>query len=319
VRQREEDRPERLDAVRRPPPAPADPRADFSRAIQQTAGNAALQRILARQPVQAPAQPPVPADLTAWHDRKPTTNAEYAQWILDAEAQGFLAYMNARRTKPQLEDLRDGKKVEGAHPDDDEVIGGLVIAHAEIGARAAKWLGDPGKAKEPFVINDYIRHEHKGHSSGERLDVGGMDWTGTKGPGQVTDALKALPAGRYGIGLPFQGQFLPADEWFNPRATKAQADAEAAGRTTAEVTDASLVKGNTQRITGTWSKADTEKVKANWDVPAGWTIKAAGPAAVAALKSAALKQAIHDLNAAGYDIYVFPDNNNHIHIQKGDG
>lgn len=25
---------------------------------------------------------------------------------------------------------------------------------------------------------------------------------------------------------------------------------------------------------------------------------------------------INDLNAAGYTIYVFPDNDNHIHIQK---
>jgi hypothetical protein len=36
---------------------------------------------------------------------------------------------------------------------------------------------------------------------------------------------------------------------------------------------------------------------------------------VTRLKSADLKEAIKDLNADGYSIYVFPDNDNHIHIQ----
>jgi hypothetical protein len=36
---------------------------------------------------------------------------------------------------------------------------------------------------------------------------------------------------------------------------------------------------------------------------------------VTRLKSADLKKAIKDLNANGYSIYVFPDNNNRIHIQ----
>ena len=307
---RREELPERRPAGPRREPAP-DPRLLL---VQQTGGNAALQRLLARQPAKTEADP-VPADLKAWHERKLTTNPEYAQWILDAETQGFVRF--PKRTRDQLEDLKDSKKVVRADPASTDVIGGLEISHALIDERATRWIGDPTKAKDPFVINDYIRNEKGGHGSGERLDVGGFDWTGSKGPDQVVNALKTLPAGKYGIGLPFQGEFFPLPDWFGPQAEKAVADAQAASKTTAEITTPLLVKGNTQRITGAWS-ADS-KTAANWDVPAGWTTKTVGPSAVSSLKSATLKKEIKDLNAAGYDIYVFPDNNSHIHIQKGNG
>jgi hypothetical protein len=353
-------------------PAP-DPRtlAALARRIQQSAGNVALQRVIARQPTrtalheidpheggddalglsllaegaerddgggaalppgtmadaapappgptQAPAPPPVPAEIATWQARKPATNLEYAQWILDAEAHGFVKFLNVKRSKEQLESLRDGKPVVGADPADQEILGGLVISHALITERATRWASDTNKPKDPFQMGDYIRNEHKGHSTGERVDIGGFDWSGAKGPGQIITALKALPPDKYGIGLPFQGEFFPRDQWFNPQATQAVADAEAAGKTTAEITTPLLAKGSTQKATGTWSKDDVEKIKRNWDIPPGWKLKSGGGSAFPTLKSAELKKAIKDLNANGYDIYVFPDNENHLHVQQGNG
>ncbi len=357
------DRENRLVRARKAPrsePAP-DPRSlpALARAIQQSAGNVALQRVLARQRADvhaiepheggddkqalgllaqlgddseaaiptgvtleaapAPAASLVPDDIAKWQARKPATNLEYAQWILDAEAHGFVKFSNPKRSKEQLESLRDGKPVVGADPADQEILGGLVISHALIAERATRWGADTNKAKEPFVMGDYIRKEKGGHSSGERVDIGGFDWTGSKGPDQIVTALKALPPDKYGIGLPFQGEFFPRDQWFNPQAKQAVADAEAADKTTADITTPLLTKGSTLKVTGTWDKNDVATIPQNWDVPPGWKLKSGGGSAVGALKSATLKKGIKDLNAAGYDIYVFPDNENHLHVQQGNG
>ena len=101
-------------------------------------------------------------------------------------------------------------------------------------------------------MGDYIRKEKGGHSTGERVDIGGFDWTGSKGPDQIVTALKALPPDKYGIGLPFQGEFFPRDQWFNPQAKQAVADAEKANKTTADITTPLLTKGSTLKVTGTW-------------------------------------------------------------------
>ncbi len=332
------DEPERRALSGQRPAVPSDPAA--LAALSRTIGNAAVQRILARQRAKtdddvvapheggddsegliplAEAAPAIPAEVTAWNARTPKTNPEYATWILDAEALGFVQFLSVKRSKVQLESLRDGKKVVGADPAAKDIIGGLVISRALIAERASRWIKDPAKPKDPFVMGDYIRQEVGGHSTGERVDIGGFDWTGANGPGQVITALNALPADKYGIGLPFQGEFFPDSDWFEPQAKQAVEAAQKAGKTTAEITTPLLAKGKTTRITGTWSADDVEKRPANWDIPAGWTVTAGGPSAVSSLKSSALKTAIKNLNAAGYDIYVFPDNPRHLHIQKGNG
>jgi hypothetical protein len=56
---------------------------------------------------------------------------------------------------------------------------------------------------------------------------------------------------------------------------------------------------------------------ATWDAAKpGWVPASAGGSAFDHLKSADLTKAIRDLNHAGYGIYVFPDNDNHIHVQQ---
>ena len=119
---------------------------------------------------------------------------------------------------------------------------------------------------------------------------------------QVEEALRALPADSYGIGLPFQGEFFPKDEWLDERKKVAEA-AAGEGGTPAAITQASLQKWVGTRYTATF--ADGKWVDA----------KTSGQA-IDRLKSATLKAAITELNGKGYKIYVFPDNDNHIHIQN---
>ena len=69
------------------------------------------------------------------------------------------------------------------------------------------------------------------------------------------------------------------------------------------ITDASLEKFTTKRFTSTYANGK-------------WTDTKVAGSAVGHLKSATLKTATTELNGAGYDIYVFPDNDNHIHIQN---
>jgi len=69
------------------------------------------------------------------------------------------------------------------------------------------------------------------------------------------------------------------------------------------ITDASLEKSTTKRFTSTYANGK-------------WTDTKVAGSAVGHLKSATLKTATTELNGAGYDIYAFPDNYNHIHIQN---
>jgi hypothetical protein len=51
-------------------------------------------------------------------------------------------------------------------------------------------------------------------------------------------------------------------------------------------------------------------------VDGAWVETKASGQAISRLRSATLKAAITELNGAGYSIHVFPDNDNHIHIQN---
>ena len=249
---------------------------------------------------QAPAADKAVSD---WHTRALATNADYAQWILDGEGLGFVTFTAGMGSKAQMTDLAAGKKVSGVDPGQSAVLAGLSTIHAIVDGRAAHWLADPSQAKAPLMVGSFIRPT--GHR-GQAIDINGLDWTGRAGPGQVAALLQELPKGSYGIGLPFQGDFFPAELELARRMRAAQAKAGEAG-TPDPITDASLQRWVTGTYTATWNAAKT---------PApGWDVADAGGSAVSHLRSADLRKAIRDLNGSGYSIYVFPDNDNHIHIQ----
>jgi hypothetical protein len=312
------------------PAAPAP--AAFIARLQQTAGNRAVTALLARQPLEydtepheggdasgllellgpqdevaeladtpAVAAPAAAADPVGdWTAKAPATNAEYAQWIIDGVAHGFVIWSPGMGAQKQMEDLAAGKTVKGTDPAKPAILGSLKTIKSLVGARVTKWRGDETKPKDPLSVGSFLRGP--GAHGGRAIDINGFDWTGTNGPAQVEEALRALPAGSYGIGLPFQGQFFPKDEWLDER-KKAAVAAAGEGGTPAAITEASLQKWVGTRYTATY--ADGKWVDA----------KTSGQA-IDRLKSATLKAAITELNGKGYKIYVFPDNDNHIHIQS---
>ena len=254
-----------------------------------------------------PAQDPTVADTEVWARQELTTNAEYAQFILDADAKGFV-HWTAAASKGQVESLAMGVKVAQADPRQKNILGGLRIVHDLIVHKVGKWVSDPATRKGTVAVGSFLRSTDP-HGTGRMIDINEFDWTGKDGPAQVAEALTALTPGNYGIGLPFQGEFFPRDEWFETRAVKAKADAK--GGNPAPITEASLVKWTIYLYTATWNphKTKGDKGKPGWE-----TAKASGRA-VDHLKSDLLKKEIANLNKVGYTIYVFPDNDNHIHIQ----
>jgi hypothetical protein len=300
--------------------------------LQQTAGNRAVTAMLAREPLeyvtepheggdasgllnalgpeeaeppqlepaaaadtaQPPAAATAPDPVAAWTARTPATNAEYAQWIIDGVALGFVIWTPQMGAQKQMEALAANKTVKGTDPTKPEILGSLKTIKTLAGARVSKWRADETKPKDPLSVGSFLRGP--GAHGGRAIDINGLDWTGTNGPAQVEEALRALPADSYGIGLPFQGQFFPKSEWLDERKKNA-------GDPPADITQPSLQKFVGTRYTSTFKDG-------------AWEDKKAGGQAIDRLKSSTLKAAIAELNGKGYKIYVFPDNDNHIHIQN---
>ncbi len=223
--------------------------------------------------------------VTDWQARKLTTNAEYAQWVLDGEAQGFVTFTPGMGSKAQMTDLAAGKKVSGVDPAQASLLEGLVTIHGLVGARVTRWVADPTTDKNPLAVGSFIRPT--GHR-GQAIDLNGLDWTGPGGPGQVAAMLQDLPAGNYGIGLPFQGEFFPASLNLDTRMQAAQT--KAGDGVPEAITDTSLQKFTTHTYTASWNAEKKPE--------AGWDVDQTGGRAVDHLKSADLKKAITDLNSA---------------------
>jgi hypothetical protein len=346
MRRRTDEREPEREREKEAPTATAAPPAALIARLQQSAGNQAVTAFIARQPAAAGPAPapaeldtepheggdasgllellgpqeesafdPVPeladqADQTAapqaqsdpvadWMAKAPATNAEYAQWIVDGVTHGFVLW-TGKDSKAQMEKLAANEKVGSTDPSKADILGGLKTIRALVSAKATKWTGDKTKPKETVGVGSFIRGASP--HDGRAIDINKLDWTGANGPVQVEEALRALPAGSYGIGLPFQGEFFPKDEWLDVRKKAAEA-AAGEGGTPAAITQASLQKWVGTRYTATF--ADGKWVDA----------KTTGQA-IDRLKSATLKAVITELNGKGYKIYVFPDNDGHIHIQS---
>jgi len=178
-------------------------------------------RLLRRRRGAVPARPEVPEPkpesdpLNDWLATKPTKNTEYAQWILDGKVHGFVV-VHFSQSETQLTSLAAGEKVFAADPAQEAIFGSLETIAALVTAMAKKWQADSSEPKEPLAVGSFLREGSSGHS-GRATDINRMDWTSADGPVQVEEALRALPAGKYGVGLPFQGEFFPIGEWLTVR------------------------------------------------------------------------------------------------------
>jgi hypothetical protein len=303
-------------------------RADVIARLQQGAGNQAVAAMLARVPAELDTEPHEGGDaagllavlappeavadvavasapeagpdpLADWLASAPATNATYAQWIVDGATHGFVLW-TATSSQSQMTKLAAGEKVSGTDPAKAEILGALKTLKALVAAKAGKWQADQTLPKETVGVGSFIRGSSP--HDGRAIDINKLDWTGTSGPVQVEEALRALPAGAYGIGLPFQGEFFPRDEFLDVRKAAA-VTAAGEGGTPAAITTASLKKFTGSRYTAAYTDS-------------AWVETKTSGQAVSQIKSGTLKAAITELNGAGYSIYVFPDNDNHIHIQN---
>jgi hypothetical protein len=131
---------------------------------------------------------------------------------LRAQEQGFAKPGDwlTERTKEQLKDSRDGKKVEGVDPNADIPIEGLITMHSLVKGSISRWIEAGATGEKPRLgLGSFIRGVGAGyHSKGKAVDINYLDFTETAD--RVIEILKDLPKGEYEIGLPFQGSFFPS-------------------------------------------------------------------------------------------------------------
>lgn len=300
--------------------------------LQRGAGNAAVTRLLARQPVADPFDKPkepearpvvephaegvgnvlaaqAPPDVASWVAQSPATNPELATWILEGEKHGFVTLYNDSRQ--QLETFKaggsyamkggGGGSVDGSATAD--VMPVLESIHGIVSERAKRWVADPKTAKLPLSLNSLARNLKGGdaHSTGAALDAGGFDFTKPAAAKHVVQILKDLPVAGYKIGLPYQGPFFSVSESLMSLQNKAVKEAGEGG-TPPDVTTPGLVEWESVLSTAIYKDG-------KWVPKRAWSASARSKIQDADLRA----------KLAGFDgktFEVFPDRPNHIHIQR---
>jgi hypothetical protein len=284
-------------------------------ALQRSTGNAAVTALLLQRdagaptvatPVQtpspAPAAPADPAqdakDLLA---DKLTTSKDYAAWFLKAREKGFVEFTTGLALKPedQMEKLKDGKKVLAVDPNDTAVIPALLTMYDVVKGPISRWAAKPTDPKPVVKLGSFIRGPGQGkHTTGGAVDINEQNFTGNAD--QLITVLGDLSTGSYGLGIPFQGDFLPGERDFAAKEAEEKAKAEPATLTHM------LKSGSSPSYTATWNK---EKKKYALEEDDGDGVRAS-------IKSATLKKKIKELEKAGFSFVIFADEPNHFHIDR---
>jgi hypothetical protein len=300
--------------------------------LQRGAGNAAVSRMLARQPVADPFDKPkdkerqpaiephaegvpstipaqAPPAVSTWAAQSPVTNPELATWILEGETHGFVTLHNDSRK--QLEAFEAGNtyamkgggggKVDGSATAD--VMPMLESIHGIVSERAKRWIADPKTAKLPLSLNSLARNLSGGdaHSTGAAVDAGGFDFTKPSAAKHVVQILKDLPVAGYKIGLPYQGPFFSVFDSLMSLQNKAVKDAGEGG-TPADVTTPGLVEWESVLSTATFKNGE-------WVPKRVWSASARSK-----IQDADLLAKLGGFDGKTFE--VFPDRPNHIHIQR---
>jgi hypothetical protein len=254
------------------------------------------------------ATPPVPAEDQAVKDAKallaqtPKTTSERAEWILKAGDLGFATFNPKYKPDDDLRELKDGKKVKGVDPAGD--VDALLTMRDLVAGVITRWLADPKAAKAPVTLGSFLRKGADPHGRAQAIDVNDLGFaTSVDG---VIRVLGDLSAATYGIGLPFQGDFFPPESELKAKKAAAEKAAAAKNVDPAPVSNALVL----------WA---AHTYKASWD----GAKKAWGPeevdahgAAFTLLKSKDLRDTFAQLRKSGYSFVIFPDNPEHIHIDR---
>ncbi len=236
----------------------------------------------------------------------PATNVEIATWVLKAAGDdiGFVTW-NTTAAKTNWEQIRDGKATGAvADPAAAEVLKALPTVVALVKARVNRYIaaGYTG-TKETLQLGSFMNGRTGTHGDGQAIDINGLDFTTSAA--KVLQLMKDLPSGKlYGFGLPGQGDFFE-----NTKSLDAQ-------KRVVEATGvAGTATGWRKFVTGNYSSTYTPAVPAAGGKPAvaaKWSapVAATGTALSLYMKS----QDIKDQVAAMPGAFVYPDNDNHIHV-----
>jgi hypothetical protein len=292
-------------SARRARPAAVAARRSFASLIGNRAFMAAIAGRVLRDPQTTP---PVPAEDQAVKDAKALlaeelkTTSERADWVLRAAGLGFATFNPKYKPDDDLRDLKDGKKVKGVDPAGD--VDALLTMHDLVAGVITRWLAYPKAAKAPVTLGSFLRKGADPHGRAQAIDVNDLGFaTSVDG---VIRVLGDLAVGTYGIGLPFQGDFFPPESELKAKKAAAEKAAAAKSVDPAPVSNA-LVLWAAHTYKASW---DTSK-KA-WDTE---EVDARG-AAFTLLKSKALRDTFAELRKKGYSFVIFPDNPEHIHIDR---
>ena len=200
-----------------------------------------------------------------------------------------------------MTDLAAGKKVSGTDPAKPAILGSLKTIKALARRKVDQVAGRRDQAEGDRSASAASSAAGSRHG-GRAIDINGFDWTGANGPVQVEEALRALPGRLVRHRSPVPGRVLP-QATSSSTCARRPPRRRPARQCRPRSPSASLKKFVGTRYTATYKDG-------------AWEEKKAAGQAISRLKSATLKAAIAELNGKGYKIYVFPDNDNHIHIQN---
>jgi hypothetical protein len=283
-------------AVQRPPVEKLAA-AVGNRAFSALVGRGAVVQRDPQTQTKAPADPA--ADAKALSAQSPSTNAEYATWILKAHELGFVLYNETFKPGDDLVAIRDGQTVKGVDPTK-KTLGALHVVYDLARGPLDRWIAKPSEPKQSITIGSFLRENQPPHTGGA-IDLNQLAVATTVD--KALTLLGDLSVGKYGIGFPFQGDFFPAASEISAQQSAASKAAKA-GAAPAAVTgalvkwDAHTHKSSWDAAAGAWSATQVDEVGGAWKL----------------LKSQALRDAIKDMRKAGCELVIFPDNPEHVHI-----
>jgi hypothetical protein len=245
----------------------------------------------------APADPA--ADARALSAQSPSTNAEYATWILKAHELGFVLYNEAFKPGDDLIAIRDGQTVKGVDPTK-KAMGALRVVYDLARGPLDRWIAKPGEPKQSVTIGSFLRENQPPHTGGA-IDINQLAVATTVD--RALTLLGDLSVGTYGIGFPFQGDFFPAASEIGAKQSAASKAAQGAAPAA---------------VSGALVKWDAHTHKSSWDAAGAWGAAQVDEVGGAwkLLKSQALRDRIKDMRKAGFELVIFPDNPEHVHIDR---
>lgn len=273
----------------------------------------------------------------------PATVKACATWILKAADQGFVTF-NTTKAKTNLEGLRGEERVGNLDP---KAAGyDVPILKVEIDlidAIAQDWIDKEGAGAKPTIqLGSLIRTTKDPHGKGKAIDINNLRMiTSVEATVQILEDLNKETHSSYGVGLPFQGEFFdPADDLEKKKRVAASSmppdkpapEAKAAAETDISAADkpksgsgigpakgqpaaqpeSITVKDGVKKFHSHIYRsvaAKSEGGELTWKD----TIQDAG-AAQKRLKSQKLKTTFGDLTTDGFGFTIFPDNDDHLHL-----